>query len=119
MRIECALGDDGGTHFLGYGGNFSETGMFVQCLAPRPEGTRLRLVLHVGGSNGTRICAEATVRWTRGYGGKKGPSAGMGVHFDGMAPSDRSVLLASCSVPVAVESAIIESPPRTERRNQG
>ncbi len=118
MRIECAREDDGGTHFLGYGANLSETGAFVQCLAPRPEGTRLKLVLHLGGSSGVRICSEAEVRWTRGYGGKKGPSAGMGVRFTGMRPSDRSVLLASCSVPVVVESAIIPSQPRTERRNE-
>lgn len=119
MRIECAREDDSGTHFLGYGANVSETGVFVQCMAPRPEGTRLKLVLHLGGSTGTRICSEAVVRWTRGYGGKKGPSAGMGVRFTGMRPSDRSALLASCSVPVLVESAIIAPPPRAERRKEG
>ena len=106
-------------HFLGYGANVSETGVFVQCLAPRPEGTRLKLVLHLGGSSGRRICSEAEVRWTRGYGGKKGPSAGMGVRFTGMRPGDRSALLASCCVPAVVESAIIPSQPRAERRNEG
>jgi len=119
MRIECAREGDRGTHFLGYGANVSETGVFVQCLAPRPAGTRLRLVLHLGGSTGTRICSDAEVRWTRGYGGKKGPSAGMGLRFTGMRPSDRSVLLANCSVPALVESAVIPAKPRAERRNEG
>jgi hypothetical protein len=119
MRIECAREGDRGTHFLGYGANVSETGVFVQCLAPRPAGTRLRLVLHLGGSTGTRICSDAEVRWTRGYGGKKGPSAGMGLRFTGMRPGDLGVLLASCSVPALVDSAIITPPLRAERRNEG
>ena len=119
MRIECAREDDHGTHFLGYGANVSETGVFVQCLAPRPAGTRLRLVLHLGGTTGTRICSDAEVRWTRGYGGKKGPSAGMGLRFTGLRPADRSALLASCNVPALVESAIIPLQLRAERRNEG
>jgi len=119
MRVECVREDDHGTHFLGYGANVSETGVFVQCLAPRPAGTRLRLVLHLGGATGTRICSEAEVRWTRGYGGKNGPSAGMGLRFTGMRPGDRNTLVASCSVPVPVESAIIPQQQRAERRNEG
>ncbi len=119
MRIECAREGDLGTHFLGYGANVSETGVFVQCLAPRPAGTRLQLVLHLGGATGTRICSEAEVRWSRGYGGKKGPSAGMGLRFTGMRASDRSALLASCSVPAIVDSAIIPGKARTERRTEG
>ena len=118
MRIECAREGDLGTHFLGYGANISETGVFVQSLAPRPPGTRLRLVLHLGGATGTPICSDAEVRWSRGYGGKKGPSAGMGMRFTGMRPGDRSALLASCSVPAIVDSAIIPDKSRTERRTE-
>lgn len=119
MRIECAREGDHGTHFLGYGANLSETGVFVQSLAPRPPGTRLQLVLYLGGPTGIRICSEAEVRWTRGYGGKKAPSAGMGLHFTNLRPADRSTLHAACSVPAVVESAIITAQTRVERRNEG
>jgi hypothetical protein len=119
LRIECAREGGRGTHFLGYAANISETGVFVQSLAPRPPGTRLHLVLHLGGANGARICSDAEVRWCRGYGGKKGPSAGMGMRFTGMRPADRTALLASCSVPAIVDSAIIPEKARTERRTEG
>jgi hypothetical protein len=118
MRIECAREGDTGTHFLGYGANVSESGVFVQCLAPRPEGTRLRLVLHLGGATGTRICSEAEVRWTRGYGGKKGPSAGMGLRFTDMCARDRNKLVVSCNEPPLVDSAIIAKQVRSERRDE-
>lgn len=117
MRIECVR-EGGGTHFLGYGANLSESGVFVQCLAPRPKGTQLKLVLHLGGPSGTRICSEAEVRWTRGYGGRKGPSAGMGLHFTGLRAGDRNALAASCSSPALVESAVIDAQKRSERRNE-
>lgn len=117
MRIECAREGDRGTHFLGYGANVSETGVFVQSLAPRPPGTRLKLVLYLGGATGTRICSEAEVRWTRGYGGKKAPSAGMGLRFTNLRAADRSVLHATCSTPNIVESATIATRLRAERRN--
>jgi uncharacterized protein (TIGR02266 family) len=119
MRIECAREDDDGTHFLGYGSNLSETGIFVQSMAPRPTGTKLRLVLYLGGPTGTRICSEAEVRWTRGYGGKKAPSAGMGLRFTNLRPADRNLLQTTCSVPAVVESAIITVQARVERRNEG
>ncbi|MEX2209137.1 MAG: PilZ domain-containing protein [Myxococcota bacterium] len=119
LRIECAREGEKRTHFLGYAANLSETGVFVQSLAPRPPGTRLNLVLHLAGANGARICSEAEVRWCRGYGGKKGPSAGMGMRFTGMRPADRSALLASCSVPAIVDSAIIPDKTRAERRTEG
>lgn len=117
MRIECAREGDQRTHFLGYGANLSETGVFVQSLAPRPPGTRLKLVLYLGGATGTRICSEAEVRWTRGYGGKKAPSAGMGLRFTNLRAADRSALLATCNTPTIVESATIATRPRVERRN--
>ena len=65
--------------FLGYAANLSETGLFVQCVNPRPEGTRLRVRLHLPMCEGGPLVAEAEVRWTRGYSGKLGPSAGMGL----------------------------------------
>ena len=93
--------------------------MFVQSLAPRPPGTRLRLVLHLAGAGREPITSDAEVRWVRGYGGKRGPSAGMGMHFLGMRPSDRGLLQTLCGTPSLRTSADIQPLPRTERRTAG
>src|SRR5262245_36653664 len=85
MRIECARPAGRPNFYLGYGTNVSETGVFIQSLAVRPPGTRLRLVMYLGG--GEPITSDAEVRWVRRYSGKRGPSAGMGLHFLGMRPS--------------------------------
>lgn len=119
LRIECAREGRSGTHFLGYAANLSETGVFIQSLALRPPGTRLRLVLHVGGAEDRRICSDAEVRWTRRYGGKRAPSAGMGLRFVGLDPADRHVLRSLVSAPPLVESAVIAARPRSERRSGG
>lgn len=66
--------------FLGYAGNVSESGAFVQCTRPRPIGTRLQLRLHVPGTDEGFGC-EAEVIWIRPYGGREKPCPGMGVRF--------------------------------------
>ena len=119
MRIECARGAGRRNHFFGYGADLSETGVFVQSLATRPPGTRLRLVLHFPHVGAAPICSEAEVRWVRRYGGKRAPSAGMGLCFVGMSPSDRSVLQSLCSTPTMRVSAEIAPALRTERRSTG
>ena len=119
LRIECTREGRDGSYFLGYAANLSETGVFVQCLAPRPTGTRLRLVLHMAGSKGPQIHSEAEVRWVRNYRGKRAASAGMGMRFTGLKPSDRSLLQAMCSVPAFVESAEIRPSFKTEKRSDG
>jgi hypothetical protein len=119
MRIECARPAGRPNHFLGYGADLSETGVFVQSLAPRPPGTRLRLVLHLAGAGTEPICSDAEVRWVRRYGGKRGPSAGMGMHFLGMRPSDRSLLQTLCGTPNLRMAAEIQPMHRTERRTAG
>jgi len=59
------------------------------------------------------------VRWVRGYGGKRGPSAGMGLRFVGLRPSDRSLLQSLCSTPTMRVAAEILPPIRTDRRSPG
>jgi hypothetical protein len=119
MRIECARSAGRPNHFLGYGADLSETGVFIQSLAPRPPGTRLRLVIHLTRSGSEPICSDAEVRWVRRYGGKRAPSAGMGMHFLGMRPSDRSLLQTLCSTPSLRMAADIQPLIRTERRSPG
>lgn len=119
MRIECTRDGKRGPYFLGYASNLSETGVFVQCLAPRPPGTRLSLLLHFSGSKGPQIRSDAEVRWVRRYSGKRAPSAGMGLRFTSLQPSDRSLLKAMCSTPAVAESAVIHPNVRTERRSDG
>jgi len=119
MRIECARAAGRRNHFLGYGADVSETGVFVQSLAPRPPGTRLRLVMHLAGAGSEPITSDAEVRWVRGYGGKRGPSAGMGMHFLGMRPSDKSLLQTLCGTPALRMAAEIQRPIRTDRRTSG
>lgn len=119
LRIECAGESSRGPHFLGYAANLSETGMFVQSLALRPPGTKLRLVLHLAGSKGPEIHSEAEVRWTRSYQGKRAASAGMGLRFTTLKPSDRSLLAAVCNTPPLVESADIRPAYEREKREPG
>jgi hypothetical protein len=119
LRIECARPAGRPNFYLGYGSNVSETGVFVQSLAPRPPGTRLRLVMYFAGSNTEPICSDAEVRWVRSYRGKRGPSAGMGMHFLGMRPSDRSLLQTLCSTPTMRTAAEILPQIRVDRRTSG
>jgi len=119
MRIECARAAGRPNYYLGYGANLSETGVFIQSLALRPPGTRLRLVMHLAGVSSEPICSDAEVRWVRRYGGKRGPSAGMGMHFLGMRPSDRSLLQTLCSAPSLRTAAEIQTLVRTDRRSAG
>jgi uncharacterized protein (TIGR02266 family) len=119
VRIECARGTGRPNHFLGYAANVSETGVFVQSLAPRPPGTRLRLVMHLTKRGEEPISTEAEVRWVRGYGGKRAPSAGMGLRFLGMRPSDRTLLQTMCSAPAIRSAADIQPLVRTDRRSGG
>jgi uncharacterized protein (TIGR02266 family) len=119
LRIECARGQGRHTCFLGYGTNLSESGVFVQSLAPREPGTRLKLVMHFAGRAGPTIATEAEVRWSRGYTGKRAPSAGMGLRFVGMRPDDKSTIQALCSSPTLREAAPIPPLVRQEKRSDG
>ena len=119
LRIECARGSGRRNCFLGYGTNLSESGVFVQSLAPREPGTRLKLVMHFAGRAGTTIATDAEVRWARGYQGKRAASAGMGLRFVGMRPDDKSTIQALCSVPTLREAAPIPPLVRQEKRSGG
>jgi len=116
LRIECARGQGRPSHFLGYGSNLSETGVFIQSLALRAPGTRLRLVMHLTTHGGEPIATDAEVRWVRRYGGKRAPSAGMGLRFLGLRPADKTFLHELCSAPAVRTSAEITPPIRTDRR---
>lgn len=119
LRIECARPAGRPNFYLGYGANVSETGVFIQSLAPRPLGTRLRLVMHFPSAGSEPICSDAEVCWVRRYGGKRGPSAGMGMRFLGMRPSDRSLLQTLCGAPIMRTAAEIQPLVRTDRRSAG
>ncbi|HTO05747.1 MAG TPA: PilZ domain-containing protein [Myxococcota bacterium] len=116
LRIECARGQGRPSHFLGYGANLSETGVFIQSLALREPGTRLRLVMHMSVVGGESIATDAEVRWVRRYGGKRAPSPGMGLRFLGLAPAHKTFLQTLCNAPAVRTSAEITPPIRTDRR---
>jgi len=119
LRIECARGSGRPSHFLGYGANVSETGVFIQSLALREPGTRLRLVMHLASLGGEPIATDAEVRWVRRYGGKRAPSPGMGLRFLGLRPADKTFLQTLCNAPAVRTSAEIMPLVRTDRRTPG
>ena len=116
LRIECARGGGRPSHFLGYAANLSETGVFIQSLALRDPGTRLRLVMHIATPGGEPIATDAEVRWVRRYGGKRAPSPGMGLRFLGLRPADKAFLQTLCSAPAMRTSAEIAPSIKTDRR---
>jgi hypothetical protein len=119
LRIECARTGTQKPYFLGYAANLSETGVFVQSLATRPAGTRLRLLLYVPSAPGGVIASDAEVRWVRRYAGKRSPSAGMGMRFFGLRAPDRTVLQNLCNAPQPASAAVITRLPKTDRRTDG
>jgi uncharacterized protein (TIGR02266 family) len=116
LRIECARSGGRPSHFLGYGANLSETGVFIQSLALRAPGTRLRLVMHLATPGGEPIATDAEVRWIRRYGGKRAPSPGMGLRFLSLRPADKTFLQTLCNAPVAQTSAQIAPLIKIDRR---
>jgi uncharacterized protein (TIGR02266 family) len=92
FRIETLAEPWPRPRFLGYAGDVSETGAFVQCTQPRPVGTHLRLRLQVPGLGDEGVGCEAEVVWVRPYGGRQKPSPGMGVRFLALTPATRGAL---------------------------
>lgn len=82
--------------FLGYVGDISETGAFVQCSNPRSPGALLELRLHLGRDPRWALRCSGEVIWTRGYGGSTGPSPGMGIEFRRLDPASRELLRRLC-----------------------
>jgi hypothetical protein len=74
--------------------------------------------MHVATPAGEPIATAAEVRWVRRYGGKRAPSAGMGLRFLGLKPSDKSFLHELCGAPVARTSAEITPKLKVERREE-
>ncbi len=97
LRVECVRASGAKPTFLGYAGNLSETGVFINTLNPRPPGTRVRVVLHMPGISKRRFSSIAEVRWTRGYEGSSGMPAGMGLRFLELSTGVRSMLRVFCA----------------------
>jgi hypothetical protein len=97
------LGTGGDPRFLGYLGNVSASGLFVQCARPRTPGTRLALRFRIPGRAEPIVCSEAEVIWTRGYGGRSGPAPGMGMRICALSSEAQSVLQCFCGDTPATE----------------
>jgi hypothetical protein len=91
LRVELVGDGARGPRFLGYVGNLSATGAFLQCGSPRELGTRLKLKIHARKSHRS-LYAEVEVRWARGYNGRSGPCPGMGVQFLDLPEPERRLL---------------------------
>ena len=81
LRVEGLPDSDRRPFFLGYAANLSESGIFVQCSKPRPEGTVLRIALHLPSNPGGVLIADAEVCRVQPYAGRCGPAAGMGLRL--------------------------------------
>ena len=80
LRVEGLSAPRARPHFVGYAANLSETGIFVQSSKPRPVGQVIKLVIQLPSAvGGGPLELAAQVRWVRGYGGNRGPAAGMGM----------------------------------------
>jgi len=96
LPVQTIRVEDGGARFLGYLENVSVTGIFVQCARPRTPGARLALHLRLPGS-ACVLRAEAEVVWNRGYGGRRGPTPGMGLRFVDLANGVREEIAKFCA----------------------
>ncbi|MCP4005890.1 MAG: hypothetical protein GY725_17000 [bacterium] len=97
IRVECVRASGDKPFFMGYAGNLSETGVFINCMNPRPAGTRVRLVLHMPGISQRRFSSIAEVRWQRDYDGRNAPPSGMGLRFMELSTGVRSMLRVFCA----------------------
>ncbi len=86
-----------GERFLGYVGDLTETGAFIQCSSPRSQGSLLEMRLHLGRGPGQVLDCSARVIWTRGYAGALGPCPGMGVEFSEIDAAGRELLRQLCA----------------------
>ena len=92
LRVEGVRAGTEPRFFLGYAANLSVSGIFVQCSAPRPQGSQLRLALHLPLVPGRVLVSNAEVCWVRSYAGRRGPVAGMGLKLLELHPPARALL---------------------------
>ena len=121
LRIECARAAGRKNHFLGYGADVSETGVFVQSLAPRPPGTRLRLVMHFSAA-GSRADHAPTQKCVgcAATAGSAAPSRGHGHALSrACGPRTRVSCRHSAARRACASAADIQRPIRNERRTSG
>ena len=98
VPLPVELVDESGARprFLGYLGNVSASGLFVQCARPRDKGTRLSLRFRIPGASQPIHCPEAEVIWTRGYGGRSGPAPGMGIRLCSLTLEAQALIARFC-----------------------
>jgi hypothetical protein len=80
-RVEVVSPREAHPRFLGYLGDVSEAGAFIQCSNPRSSKTCLSMLLHLPGGPPRGVRCRGEVVWTRGYAGVDGPCPGMGIRF--------------------------------------
>ncbi|MDX1630672.1 MAG: TIGR02266 family protein [Thermoanaerobaculia bacterium] len=72
-----------------YSENLSLGGMFVKTGEPKPQGTPVRFVLHLGDYD---LRGSGEVAWIRRVAGGPEEPAGMGICFQDLAPEDREII---------------------------
>ena len=95
-----------GERFLGYGGDLTEAGAFIQCASPRSLGSVLEMRLYLGRGPAQVLDCSARVIWTRGYTGALGPCPGMGIEFSEIDATARELLRQLCA-----EALPVQQPP--------
>jgi len=110
----CLVPEDGEPRFVGYLSDVSRAGAFLQTFRPWEIGSRGRVQLTLPCCDFPVVC-EIEAVWSRGYGGRTGPSPGMGVAFVELDARALHALAEFCSEAVPAERARIEHTP--ERRS--
>ena len=94
LRAETARRTDR-PRFLGYVGNLSTSGAFVQSLRPRPPGTRLTFRIHLPQPGSDPLDCIGEVVWVRGTADRE-LAPGMGIRFRRVAPPGVEALARVC-----------------------
>jgi uncharacterized protein (TIGR02266 family) len=81
FRVEAVPPGGGEPRFLGYAGNVSTTGVFIQSLRPRPPGTQLELRIYLTEPFRAEVACTGEVVWAREHAAAGRPAPGMGIQF--------------------------------------
>ena len=81
LRVETAASQGERPRFIGYAGDLSVTGVFVQSTRPRTPGERVDLCIYLPDPVKQAVMCVGEVVWTRGYRGAVHPAPGMGIRF--------------------------------------
>jgi hypothetical protein len=95
-RVESTRADGDSPRFLGYAGNLSTTGLFVQSLVPRSPGARIDLRIHLPTPAREVVTCVGEVVWAQArIVGPEHPP-GMGIRFVAVAPEGLEALERFC-----------------------